>query len=66
MQKLLCKFDEFARKHKWFWLDEERWYFINEGSWDNRFRVKYLNHLNSNNPIYKIGDMILRLIGCCY
>jgi hypothetical protein len=46
---------------KLFMLDDEKWHYINECSWQNRFRIKYLNHLNSKNMIYIIGQKILRL-----
>lgn len=65
MKKLSKKFDDFARKHKLFWFHEENWNFLNSCSWDNRIRVKYLNHLNSKDPLYKIGDKILSIAGCC-
>lgn len=64
MEKLTKKFDNFARKHKLFWFDEVLWGSLNKFSWDNRFRIKYLNRLNKHNPIFKLGEIILNKIGC--
>lgn len=47
---------------KLFMLDDEKWHFINECSWQNRFRIKYLNKLNHKNIIHIIGEKILHLI----
>lgn len=49
---------------KLFMLDDEKWHFINECSWQNRFRVKYLNKLNRKSIIHIIGEKILCLTEC--
>lgn len=45
---------------KLFMLNNDKWNFINKLSWQNRFRVKYLNHLNRNNPFYNIIEWLLK------
>lgn len=46
---------------KLFMLNNDKWNFINQHTWQNRFRVKYLNRLNRHNPIYNIVECLLKV-----
>lgn len=46
---------------KLFMLNNDKWNFINQLTWQNRFRVKYINHLNRHNPFYSIIEWLLKV-----